>query len=407
LNIIKSLLALVVSVFDYVKSLIKEIFYLLLTVLNGRNQRKTALLVVQIAGIGDLIVGNSILPHLRRLYPDHHIAYLVKKSHTPLIEGCPFIDEIIEYPEKTISTNLKVRWSFFSRIAKSGFDIVIYPYRSRTISVEEIIFLASARETISYEGNVNGPDADQYKKNMRKYTKLFPHDQEATHELDTHKLFLEWLGCQEINKLTPLVWTADNDQEIAGKCENTFHFDWRSRPYVIFFLGALSSIRYWQISKYIEIGQKIFHRYPDISIAICGGPNEVILGKEICGKLQGDVMDLCGKTDLRELAFLLKNSDLYLGSETGAYHLAVALGTPNICILGGGMFGKFAPYHFELDRNMSVYKNMDCFGCYWNCCYYKSLCIENISTEMVWDKVVRVLDNPQRFQIHLKKALNE
>ncbi len=370
-------------------------------VMNGRNQRRTALLVVQIAGIGDLIVGNSILPHLRRLYPDHHIAYLVKESHETLIEGCPFVDEIIAYPEKTISKNLKVRWDFFSRIVKGGFDTVIYPYRSRTASVEEIVFLTGAGTLISYEGIETKCNT----KSNSKYTKLFPHDQEALHELDTHKLFMEWLGCPKNSKLEPAIWTADNDEEMAGFLENRYHFDFARKQYVVFFPGALSAIRLWQMSKYIQIGEKVLQNYPGMAIVICGGAQEIVLGKEIGGQLSGNVLDLCGKTNLRELAFLLKNSDLYLGSETGAYHLAVALGIPNICILGGGVFGRFAPYHFELDRNMTVYSKMDCFGCYWNCCYDKSLCIENITTEMVWNKVMSLITTKSDGVLCKKKML--
>ena len=391
------------AVFEHVKSLSKEIFCLLVKALTGRNQRRNSLLVVQIAGIGDLIVCNSILIHLRTLYPDHHIAYLVKESHATLVEGGPFIDEIIKYPDKTISKNLKVRWNFFSRIVKSGFDTVIYPYRSRTASVEEIVFLTGAGTIISYEGN----ETECNTRSNNKYTKLFPHDQEAVHELETHKLFMEWLGYPKNSKFEPVVWTADNDKEIADVFKKRYQFDFSRKPYVVFFPGALSAIRFWQTSKYVQIGQKILQNYPSMAIVICGGAQEVDLGKEICGQLSGDVLDLCGKTDLRELTFLLKNSDLYLGSETGAYHLAVALGIPNLCILGGGVFGRFAPWNFDLDRNMAVYNKMDCFGCNWTCRFSTARCIDSITAEMVWDKVIQALNNSTNYVTQPKQALNK
>jgi ADP-heptose:LPS heptosyltransferase len=58
-----------------------------------------------------------------------------------------------------------------------------------------------------------------------------------------------------------------------------------------------------------------------------------------------------------------------VGNETSATHIAVAVGTPSICLLGGGHFGRFVPYPDGVGGTIPVpvHHAMDCFGCDWHC----------------------------------------
>jgi len=47
------------------------------------------------------------------------------------------------------------------------------------------------------------------------------------------------------------------------------------------------------------------------------------------------IIDITGKTTLTTLAAILKSSLLYIGNDTGTVHLASAVGTPTVCIMGG------------------------------------------------------------------------
>ncbi|HDI60737.1 MAG TPA: lipopolysaccharide heptosyltransferase family protein, partial [Desulfobacteraceae bacterium] len=45
----------------------------------------------------------------------------------------------------------------------------------------------------------------------------------------------------------------------------------------------------------------------------------------------------------------MSGAEAVLSNETGTIHLAAALGTPAVCIAGGGDFGHMIPYPEDLD----------------------------------------------------------
>ena len=108
---------------------------------------------------------------------------------------------------------------------------------------------------------------------------------------------------------------------------------------------------------------------------------------------------MSGQTTLWELAGLLRQSRLTISNDTGAVHIASAVGTPTVCILGGGHFGRFVPYP-ELAGQTNylkvVFHKMPCYGCNWECVYHikegePAPCISNISVDAVWNEVKSLL----------------
>ena len=51
----------------------------------------------------------------------------------------------------------------------------------------------------------------------------------------------------------------------------------------------------------------------------------------------------------------LKWLNYILGVKQVPLHIAVAAGTPTVCLMGGGHFGRFFPYG-DIDKNRIVYK---------------------------------------------------
>ena len=71
-----------------------------------------------------------------------------------------------------------------------------------------------------------------------------------------------------------------------------------------------------------------------------------------------------------DLVELIRASRLLIGNETSAVHIAVAVDTPSVCILGGGHYGRFMPYELadgDAPRPAVAMHKMPCFGCDWRC----------------------------------------
>ena len=112
------------------------------------------------------------------------------------------------------------------------------------------------------------------------------------------------------------------------------------------------------------------------------------------------LLNWVGRTSLPGLAAVLAHAELLVGNETSAIHVAAAVGTPAVCILGGGHYGRFMPYLVEQRDGrplpVAAVHRMGCFGCDWRCVYHPPReapvpCIEQLTVEDVWAAVHGVL----------------
>ena len=80
------------------------------------------------------------------------------------------------------------------------------------------------------------------------------------------------------------------------------------------------------------------------------------------------------------LAGLLEAARFYFGNDTGALHLAAALGKPVVPVFGGGHWPRFQPV---ARRSLTVVQPLPCFGCAWDCFYADAPCVRTISPASV------------------------
>jgi len=80
-----------------------------------------------------------------------------------------------------------------------------------------------------------------------------------------------------------------------------------------------------------------------------------------------------GEIDL--LAALLQTARLYFGHDTGAMHIAAAVGRPVAAIFGGGHWPRFQPVAHQA---VAVIQPLPCFGCNWDCHFGDAPCVKTL-----------------------------
>ena len=80
--------------------------------------------------------------------------------------------------------------------------------------------------------------------------------------------------------------------------------------------------------------------------------------------------------ELPLLAGLLQRSRLYVGHDTGAMHLAAAVGRPVVGIFGGGHWPRFRP---AARQGVSVVQPLPCFKCNWDCHFGDGPCVKTLT----------------------------
>lgn len=104
------------------------------------------------------------------------------------------------------------------------------------------------------------------------------------------------------------------------------------------------------------------------------------------------VVDLRGKTRIRESAAILANCRLFLGNVGFLMHLARAVECPSVIIFGG----REAPWQSGYSCNVNLYSPVPCAPCWlWNKCDHDRVCMDQISSNHVLRAVEEIVERPR------------
>ena len=371
------------EMFEYIFLVIVYTILRMLFMFNPR--RLEAVLLIKPEGIGDLVIFSTVLPDIKRFYSDKKIVLVVRQEVKELFEYCPYVDEVIGIDYERYLNNLlyraKVLYSLISLRPEESF----YPAYSRGYDGEQLALLSGAKRKYAIK------HLNRNKYNIF-YTTLVPIS-EALPEIDKHRKFFAKLQISS-DKIHPTeIWFSEKDQDTVTTLLRKHGIG--NKRFIILFPGARYRIRCWQTSKFLELINRIVKDFPKLVLVVAGAEKDKVhyesMRSELNPILVERFMDLTGKTNLRELGVLLSRAAVYIGTETGALHMAVAVGTPTVCIVGGGHFGRFFPYG-DLNKNKIIYHRMDCYGCNWECRFNNAMydgasCIKAIKVDNVYKEV--------------------
>jgi ADP-heptose:LPS heptosyltransferase len=98
-----------------------------------------------------------------------------------------------------------------------------------------------------------------------------------------------------------------------------------------------------------------------------------------------------GAEDIPMLAGLIAQSRAYLGSDTGPMHLAGAYSVNGVTIYGGGTWPWYGPWG---NGSIGIVHPLPCFGCNWDCLFGHGICVESIPIKPVTDALRQALLSP-------------
>jgi len=350
---------------------------------NFRTPQKR-LLIIKNDAIGDYILSRNFIEIVKKseIFKDHKIDLLgnelwqdlALKYDSQFIDDFFFVipDELYELPLKT----LKLGWRLF----KNNYETVLQPTFARTFINDGLAGLTAAKQIIGVEGDTERINTKYKTKTDRFYTRRLQLPTNICFEFERSRFFFESVLKQPVNITGPSIPVEKSKRE--G---------------IIIFPGSGVFKRSWEKEKFLALIQLILNNTSQ-SVILAGGSAELQTGNYLMESLPaGSVDNLAGKTSLIQLVELIGNAVLVIANETSAIHIAAATQTKAICILGGGHFGRFAPYpdHIE-SRPICIYYQMDCYHCNWNCIYQTREnepypCISNVSLEKVWQVTLQML----------------
>jgi len=97
--------------------------------------------------------------------------------------------------------------------------------------------------------------------------------------------------------------------------------------------ASYGSAKCWQPQGFAELANRLLVQ-SDADIILFGTPAESAVSNAISAGMRHPPIDLTGKTTIANLPALLKQCHLFIGNDSGAMHVAAAVGLPVVAIFG-------------------------------------------------------------------------
>jgi heptosyltransferase-2 len=295
---------------------------------NGNEEKIKNVLVLKTDEIGDFVLATAFLRELHLMLPNAKITLVVNPTTYNLAELCPYVNEIVIY-NQDVSSYIRpfiLPWRAFKlgycTLRQRNFDIALIPrWDTDGYYTAYIAYFSCAKRRVGFSENINSRKQVMNKGFDLMFTEVL-HGEEPKHEVERCLDLIRYIGGNPSSDALELSTNSIDDN--FAKCSLT---NLSTKMLVAFCPGAGAVNRQWPSDRFVELGYWLKKHY-DSSFIIIGGANDISLGKYIKEALDQEIVDLTGRTTLRQTSALLKRCHLYLGSDTGSMHLAAAMGVP-------------------------------------------------------------------------------
>ncbi len=312
------------------------------------HQPVRSILIVLIAGIGDVVLASASFRAIRNGYPDAEIHLLTSTEAVPLAVNYPYIDHVHAFPIRELRKSKKYLFDMM-RIVRDlrqrGYDMLINLYQVGSFTgAAKMGFLFSllrAKERIGHAGYGFGAFLDR-SVSRGTFTNR--------HVVDAMMMIATLAGGIGDEKGIEVFW----NEHVAPKWER-FLATLEKSPLIGINPGGDRENRRWHPDNFVAVAKEIMERF-NAGIILLGGPADKSIAWYISNKIGGDVTNLSGEIPLDELPFLIGRLDLLITNDSGPMHIAAATKTPLIALFGPEDPELFGPYT-EPEQYRILHKN--------------------------------------------------
>lgn len=334
---------------------------------------KEKILIIKFDAIGDVLRTTSVLPAVKRKYPESHITWLTKSNATDIFIGNEFIDEVLAV-ENTFT---------LSKLLSQKFDLILHPDASPVSAAYAKII--SAKEKLGFTLDEKGkvvPLNDE----AIEWFEMGAFDQLKKTNTKTYQQIIHSLLKLEYKRDEIILNLTESEKQFRDKFYNDYKLN-RYKYLVGINTGGSRRWKYkkWRVDGFKDVIQEL-EKHPDVGVLLFGGEIESDLIDEL-KSFSKNVINTGTKNSLREFFALIDLVDVLITGDTLALHAATALKKKVICLFGPTSSTEIEDY----GRIIKVIPEMDCLVCYKQDCNFVPNCMEKISSEMVIEKIKNVI----------------
>jgi lipopolysaccharide heptosyltransferase II len=327
-------------------------------------------LIVLPGAIGDVVRALPLLGRIRRGRPDAHIGWAVEPPSAPLLVSHPWLDEALIFRRRD---GMRAIPPFVRRLRAGRWDLALD--LGRGLKSALLARATGAPVRIAFAR------ADTREGAWLLATRRLPVQGIDRPKLEQFLAFGDGLGLPATPVRFGLEATADEAAQAEALLSGL------RRPIVAACVGSSCPARRWFPEPTAAVLNGLTDRMRGSAVLI-GTGDDAAFAAAVARAARGPLRDLVGRTSLRQLLALLGRCALAFGPDSGALHLAAAVGTPAVSLWGATSAQRSAPFGSE---RLAIQGVAPCTPCFLRECPIGRVCMETITPDHVLEKAHEVL----------------
>ena len=321
--------------------------------------------------LGDLVMATPILEDLRKKFPASEIVAMCQGFSGDLICHDPHVNEIFAFKKLSGWVHQANPESIIAPLKKGDFDLGVLLTHSFSSAYQ--FWRGGVKNRIGFSIHGRSPF-------LTKAIPL-PKNIEEQHHVVTYKEILASIDIP-ISQTAPKLYLTQEEINLA---RNTLSIA-TDKVIGINPGAAYGSSKCWPPDRFRSLVEKIL-KETAFTVVLFGDDSLKSIVDQISHGLGEKVVNMAGKTTLRELMALIKSCSVFVSNDSGPMHMAAALGVPLVALFGSTNPTKTGPYN----HGKVIYKKVFCSPCYRRTCPIDFQCMLKIEVDEVFNAMMEQL----------------
>lgn len=301
--------------------------------------------LVNTTAMGDTLLSTPAIRAVRKAYPEARIVSLIHRRHRDVLRYNPHIDDVIIYRGK-----YKGAWRLLKRLRAERFDLIIILHANDPDVVPLVYFS---------EAPIRAGWAESQLGFLLTHTYRRPTDPPA-HTIENRLGILRAVGIEPDGAAMEIHYGSE-ERLFAERFFKDFKIDLSREVVVGIHPFASRAEKAWPDKNAMELLKRLELR-PGIRPLVVGGKKHQAQAESWRPHLPPRIPLAVGMGSINHTAALLDMCDLFITTDSGPSHVAVALRIPTIMLVGPTVPAVTGPFQ-DKEMHLVLRADVDCPQC--------------------------------------------
>ncbi|MBI1783603.1 lipopolysaccharide heptosyltransferase II [Candidatus Sumerlaeota bacterium] len=317
--------------------------------------------------VGDAVMASAALHRLRKDFAGSHITLMVRPWVEAIYKNNPDIDELWVHDD---SASMKSFFQAVKRVREAKFDLGIALPNS---------FRSALLMKLGKIPNRFGFARGNRSLLLTRKVKVKPQWLKE-HEVYYYLHLVEWM--LDLPPEPPQMVLNPGEEERAQIRQMARERGWEGkRPWIGIAPGSINSMaKRWLPERFAVVADRLAGEF-NAQVFLLGSKEEKKVVDQVAGLCKSSVVNLGTELNLAQFIAFMERLDAFVGNDSGAMHVAAALGVPAVAIFGPTNWVTTAPFS---SKSKIVRHPVECSPCMLRNCPIGHPCMKGVEVDHIF-----------------------